>query len=145
MIAQLSGGDAHLVGAGLLDKVLAGSRADWSEEFQEDKITPSDGAEAEEFGWGVAIDGGYAIVGAAAQPPGSAYIYNACGAVTGIEYQGFAGHPAHFTLCQNVPNPFNPATTITYDLPHASDVKLTLYTITGKEVAVLTDVARPSQ
>ena len=42
-----------------------------------------------------------------------------------------------FRLGQNVPNPFNPVTTIAYDLPEPSGVTLTIYTITGQEVTTL--------
>lgn len=45
--------------------------------------------------------------------------------------------PLRFDLAQNYPNPFNPITTIRYDLPVASDVKLELYDIIGRRVAVL--------
>lgn len=45
--------------------------------------------------------------------------------------------PDKFTLKQNFPNPFNPKTTITYQLPVSSDVNLKVFDITGKEVAVL--------
>ena len=44
-----------------------------------------------------------------------------------------------YSLSQNVPNPFNPVTTIAYDLAEASDVTLTLYTITGQKAMVLVD------
>jgi hypothetical protein len=47
--------------------------------------------------------------------------------------------PSGYRLSQNVPNPFNPTTTIAYDLPKASNVTLTLYTITGQKLAVLVD------
>lgn len=45
--------------------------------------------------------------------------------------------PDCFALLPNVPNPFNPITTIAYDLPKASDVTLTIYSITGQQITTL--------
>ncbi len=54
-----------------------------------------------------------------------------------------AGQIAYsFDLKQNYPNPFNPATTITYSIAEATNVKLTVYDITGRRVAVLVDEAQ---
>ncbi len=47
--------------------------------------------------------------------------------------------PREFSLQQNYPNPFNPFTTISYDLPEFSDVKLTVYDVTGRELTTLRD------
>lgn len=47
------------------------------------------------------------------------------------------GPPAAFQLYQNYPNPFNPATTIRYYISTTSSVKLAIYDITGKPVAIL--------
>ena len=45
--------------------------------------------------------------------------------------------PATPQLAQNYPNPFNPATVVGYQLPVASNVRLVVYDILGREVAVL--------
>jgi len=38
---------------------------------------------------------------------------------------------------QNYPNPFNPTTKIKFDIRKASNTKLTIYNILGKEIATL--------
>jgi len=45
--------------------------------------------------------------------------------------------PRDFALEKNFPNPFNPSTTITVDIPRASNVSLTIYSILGAEVKTL--------
>ncbi|MCH8170586.1 MAG: T9SS type A sorting domain-containing protein [Bacteroidetes bacterium] len=45
--------------------------------------------------------------------------------------------PKSFKLEQNYPNPFNPTTTISYLIPKASFVTLTIYDVLGKEVKTL--------
>jgi len=45
--------------------------------------------------------------------------------------------PIKFHIYQNYPNPFNPVTTIRYELPHRSNVQLTIYDLLGGEVATL--------
>lgn len=45
--------------------------------------------------------------------------------------------PAGFVLFPNYPNPFNPVTTISYQLPVAGSVALTVFDILGKEIATV--------
>lgn len=45
--------------------------------------------------------------------------------------------PSGFALGQNYPNPFNPETKITFALPSASEVTLTIYNVLGREVRTL--------
>ena len=45
--------------------------------------------------------------------------------------------PKEFKLYDNYPNPFNPTTSIKYDLANNSFVKLVIYDVTGKEVETL--------
>jgi hypothetical protein len=45
--------------------------------------------------------------------------------------------PTEFKLYENYPNPFNPTTSIKYDIAKNSFVKLTIYDLTGKEVETL--------
>ncbi len=45
--------------------------------------------------------------------------------------------PESFGLFQNYPNPFNPMTVIRYDLPESAEVRLEVYDLLGRRIAVL--------
>lgn len=45
--------------------------------------------------------------------------------------------PSEYNLAQNFPNPFNPVTTIAYQLPQSGRVSLIVYDLLGAEVATL--------
>jgi hypothetical protein len=47
--------------------------------------------------------------------------------------------PGSFSLHQNYPNPFNPTTAISYQLSAVSKIKLVIYDLLGREIAVLVD------
>jgi len=56
---------------------------------------------------------------------------------TTVEEQPALVLPVVFELKQNYPNPFSFTTTIDYQLPRVTHVKLSVYDILGQEVAVL--------
>lgn len=60
------------------------------------------------------------------------------GTITSVESDDIA-LPKHFQLHQNYPNPYNPATTILYDLPERSAVMVKLFNVLGQEIATLVD------
>ena len=59
-----------------------------------------------------------------------------------LDYDTFL--PTTFALYQNHPNPFNPITTIRYDLPEEAHVSITIYDITGREVKRLINQSAPA-
>lgn len=67
-------------------------------------------------------------------------------AATGGSATGAGGSvvPLTITLEQNVPNPFNPSTSISFGMPAAGAVTLVVYDITGKRVRTLIDEAMPA-
>ncbi len=55
-----------------------------------------------------------------------------------------SGAPTAFALHSNYPNPFNPMTSIKFDMARAGHVKLTVYDIAGRVVKTLVDEVRPA-
>ncbi len=66
-------------------------------------------------------------------PPTAAISLSVLGVDTG------PGLPEVFALHHNYPNPFNPATTIRFDLPEAVELYMTVYDMLGREVARLAE------
>ncbi len=63
--------------------------------------------------------------------------------VTGIEAEQNE-LPTEFYLSQNFPNPFNPSTTIKYQIPELRFVTLNIYDVLGSEVATLVNEQKPA-
>jgi hypothetical protein len=51
--------------------------------------------------------------------------------------------PTRFELLANYPNPFNPTTTIVYDLPVFADVRLAIYDAAGRKIRDLVKASEP--
>jgi hypothetical protein len=102
------------------------------------------------FGNGCAVvsDSGYCIIGTVGQP--------VIGTTTGSSNNSYSGFwyqensimtsvvkdlqnilPKEYRIEQNFPNPFNPSTTISWQMPEGSLVTLKVYDILGNEVASL--------
>ncbi len=64
-------------------------------------------------------------------------------ALQNLDWTSDAGE-AQFVLGQNYPNPFNPSTTIPYTLLRSASVSLTVYDITGRQIATLSEGTQPA-
>jgi len=69
-------------------------------------------------------------------PTASVYAYDVISSIELLKNQ----RPVVFTLHQNFPNPFNPSTTIRYQIPKASQVDLSIYNLLGQKVTTLVSV-----
>ena len=58
--------------------------------------------------------------------------------VSGLLALDGIGLPEVFALHNNYPNPFNPVTNITYDIPEVAQVTLEIYNVSGQKVRTLT-------
>jgi hypothetical protein len=58
---------------------------------------------------------------------------------TGIVELGGSQRPRDFALEQNIPNPFNPSTSIDFSLENASVVRLDVFNLLGQNVRTLVD------
>ena len=56
----------------------------------------------------------------------------------------FRGVPQAYFLAQNFPNPFNPTTTIHYDLKEVGQIALRVYNVMGQQVRELVRQVQPA-
>ncbi len=67
--------------------------------------------------------------------------------VEAVDYNGYALNsgislvPNTFAVHQNFPNPFNPSTKISFDVPSASEYTVTIYNVAGQKVHEITGAA----
>lgn len=113
--------------SGALD-VLAGFRQQVLDLWQLDGVLTQAQAEA----LVASVDAIFGVVGS----PCSSTAALAAAALVPFDF-GLDTAPAEFALSAAYPNPFNPTTTISFDLPKASFVTLSVYSILGQQVAQL--------
>jgi len=112
------------------------SGTNWS---QQARIIASNGADFDYFGCPVSISGNYALISASYHDyngidSGSAYIYfNDSVSIEDLSMDV----PDNAILLENYPNPFNPTTTISYQLPENCNVELIVFNLKGKKVKIL--------
>ncbi|MCP4292204.1 MAG: hypothetical protein GY780_10285 [bacterium] len=107
------------------------------------KFLPGDGAWADHFGLDVALQNGVLVGGA----DGADNVGQGSGAVYAVSYEAggtsdvpdASDNPANLVLHPNYPNPFNPSTTISYNIKKDCHVKLEIYSMRGQRVRTLVD------
>jgi hypothetical protein len=62
---------------------------------------------------------------------------------TAVEEPGAGGVPLAFAVHGNYPNPFNPSTTIRFDLPRELPVRVVVHALDGSVVRTLVDGVMP--
>ncbi len=70
--------------------------------------------------------------------------HSGCWRLEGWDDETATLNPAEFGVMSVYPNPFNPETVARFELRDASQIRLTIYDIAGREVAVLADGWHPA-
>lgn len=104
------------------------------------KIRPSDPSLASWFGNSLKISENIFFIGSKLakvnnEYPGKVYLFSS--SPLSVLFDPILLGPSIFKLSDNYPNPFNPSTKISYNLPQSGNVLLKVYDILGNEVATL--------
>ena len=129
-------GDIDVFSASFDDDKITWYANDGDENFMPRIITTDANGASSVYAADVDGDGDVDVLSASINDNKIAWYENIASPVTGVNFN-VPGVPQQFILHNNYPNPFNPATTITYDLPEAANVVLKIYTVLGREVRTL--------
>ena len=116
--------------------IFQGNGSNWAEQA---KLTASDGAGNDRFGYSVSISGDYAVFGAYQDDDngtcsGSAYIFHKDGLATN---ELLVNDNINTYLTGNFPNPFNPTTAISFSIQENSLIDLSIFNIKGQKIKTL--------
>ncbi|MCH7639915.1 MAG: T9SS type A sorting domain-containing protein [Bacteroidetes bacterium] len=105
------------------------------------KLTASDGAEDDVFGFSVSLSGDRALVGAAGDDDlgaasGSAYVFEN---IFTVAIEPSADIPDSYHLSEPYPNPFNPQAQFSLSVSESQHVQIEVFSTLGQRVAVLHD------
>ena len=102
-------------------------------------VEPKGSGEAESMRLSLVLAGG--LAGESPQVEVSGQFYNGQGQLVGESSSGqrSSALPSAYALWPNYPNPFNPATSLRYDLPESGHVLLEVFSVTGQRVTRLVD------
>ncbi len=118
-------------------------------DFDQLTILETDESDELRFSWSIFFEGSSSHVPPVAgdeftlatlKPFTSRDIFEFRGMLPTSVFDGGHSHiPQELTLFANYPNPFNPETTISYLLPAAAEVELSIYNLLGQEIVRLVD------